>query len=878
MSCSRPPAWLRRLAETLVRGPHREWILGDLEEMHAARLRNAGRLQAHASYAGWVTRTALARARSAAASGARGDLRTAFRQLRFHPRVYLLGAGILAVGLGVTTFVWGVQYGAFGRGLPVSEPDRMLALETVDRDAGIDPFFSPRDLELVSDRGQLDGAGLWGNASATLHDEEGPPERARVLELSPSVFGLLEARPAVGRLLAPEDGDAEAAPVVVLGHRFWVRRYGGDPEVVGRTLRIDGRPVQVVGVLSEGRSLFDGQRYEQLYLPVGAWTDPVARRYRMIIRSPTGVGATAVSDRLAALGPALSGLPPGAEGSGPESALRVRAVPFAGSFRGDLTSVYSRVLTFLGILLFVLSVANVTNLFLVRAMTRSREMAVRKASGAGGLRILRQLALEAAFPAALGILGGGLLASAGLRWYQRAQELSAGGQLVTWEEYRLTLPHLGILAAAAVASTVVVSVVVGMVELRRSHAAVLRSGRRGTGRFRLGRALVGLEVAAAGALALLAGLMVRSAWNLRANDWGFAMDGVTTGHVVLDSARYATREARAGFWGALARDLENLAGAESVALATQLPMTRYGGPTWEESRRIEVEGRTSLNAGELPVHYVDAVSARFFVTFRTDLASGADLLPWREGAARPVVVVNRPFADRYFPDEDPVGRRIRIWLEGEAGPWRTVVGVAPDLWMDADEDQRPEGVYVPIDQAAPLEASFAIRGGGGGMADQVRRVVAALDPELPVVDVRGMDDIVQGLTSRYGRDAPLFISLGVAALLLALVGTYVVVSYLASLRMAEYGIRVALGAHRGGLVVRSMRAAVSPALWGGVVGLAVGLWIVRGFARFMFQVDPWSPGVAASVLLLVLGTTAWAALVPALRAGRADPRELLRVE
>lgn len=164
------------------------------------------------------------------------------------------------------------------------------------------------------------------------------------------------------------------------------------------------------------------------------------------------------------------------------------------------------------------------------------------------------------------------------------------------------------------------------------------------------------------------------------------------------------------------------------------------------------------------------------------------------------------------------------------------------------------------------------------MADQVRRVVAALDPELPVVDVRGMDDIVQGLTSRYGRDAPLFISLGVAALLLALVGTYVVVSYLASLRMAEYGIRVALGAHRGGLVVRSMRAAVSPALWGGVVGLAVGLWLVRGFARFMFQVDPWSPGVAASVLLLVLGTTAWAALVPALRAGRADPRELLRVE
>lgn len=867
MSGRRPPRWARRIVEAVVGGPHREWILGDLEEMYAARRGNGPPTWATLVYLGWGLGSGAGAAWRSVGAGARGDVGSALRQLRSRPRVYLAGSVVLASGLGVAVFVWGIHHGTFGLGLPVSEPDRMMALRRVEpRGGGVHDHFSRQDLERLRDAPGLRGMALWGARTITLVDGSGPPVRAETLQASPAVFELLEARAHLGRLLLPSDADPESPRVAVLEHGFWERRYEADPGILGRTVRVDGLPTEIVGVLTPGRTLLSGRQFEQIYLPLGERDDRDARSYRLLARAAPGLGPEEVSARLAGMGGRL------------DPAVGLRAVPFAHSFGSWSEDAYGRVLSLTGALLFLLAVANVSNLFLVRATTRSREMAVRQALGAGRLRILRQLAFEAAVPALLGIVGGALVAGLALDWYQAAEELYVGGQLAPWREYRLGIPHLWLLAAGAVASTIAVSLVAGVVELRRGSAEALRGGRGATTRFRLGRGLVAVEMAVGGALLLLTALTVRSGWNLHTVDWGFTREGIVTGRVVLGASGYETDEERIAFWRTLEEEVAGAPGIGSVSLSTQLPMIRYGGPTWEESRRIEIEGLSvPLGVPELPVHYVNAVSPGFFETFQSPLAAGRGFTGADRAGTEPVAVVNADFRERYFAGSSPLGRRIRIWLEGEAGPWRTVVGVAPHLWMDSDENRRPEGVYVPLAQAAPREASFAVRAAddGPGLPALLRETVEGLDPGLPVTDLMTMSEVIRLRTRLYRQDAPLFISLGLTAFLLALAGTWVVVSYLASRRAPELAIRAALGAGRGELVRRSALSTFPPVLAGAGGGMILGLIMVRGFERHIFQVDPWSPAMVAATFLLLVAASLGAGLLPALRAARVDLRRVL---
>ncbi|MFW6078371.1 MAG: ABC transporter permease [Gemmatimonadota bacterium] len=863
MTGARPPRWARRLVALLVTGRHREFVLGDLEEMYARRRGRGSRRAAVLAYLGWGLRSAPRAWASKVFAGAGGDLRAALRQFRSNPRVYIGGSAVLALGLGAGAVAWGIDYGAFGRGLPVSAPDRMVAIwmvETETRERRYD--FSPADRELLAERVPvLDGVGLWTWADVTLAGGGAAPQRARATRASPSMFDLLELRPLHGRVLAAFDAEPDGPTAVVLGHRFWVRRYDADPDIVGRALDLDGRPAVVVGVLAPGERFVS----EDLWIPIRDGRGATGRDYQMLARLTPGVAA---EDLASALGGFGERLPPDGDGRPPE--VRLEAAEWVASLRATSGTRYMAIVVWSGVLLFLMALANVANLFLVRARARTRELAVRRALGAGRLRIVRQLALEAAIPALLGFVGACAIAAVALDWYQGLREIYAGGPISSWQAYRLELPHVAVLAAGALLSTVVVSLVAGLREFGRDQPGTLRAGRGTTSRFRLGQGLVAVEVALGGALILLSALMIRSAWNLRSMDWGFETESVLTGHVILDDARYPTPDDRLRFWDAVSAELAAIPGVESTTLATQLPMIRYAG-RWGAVRAVEVDGRDPvLDPADLPLHYVDAVTPTFFDTFESPVVAGRGFAPSDVAGAEPVALVNTHFARRFFPDRSAVGGRVRVWRDGEPGPWRTIVGIAPHLWMDTDENENPEGVYVPLAQTAPAEASLAIRVRGvpGDYAQALRDVVRRLDPDLPVADVRSMPELIRFRTRTYRVFGFPFIWVGLAALVLVVGGLYAVVSYIASLRTAEFGIRAALGATLPELVARSVLAGVPAIAIGLAAAIACGLALTRGFSRFMFEVDPWSPAVIAATFATLVLTTLLASLVPALRTGR----------
>ena len=866
-----PPRWARRLVELMLDGSEREFILGDLAEMFARRRTQVGLGAATVSYLMWGLRSSFGQLRGDVASGWSGDVRMALRQFRRYPRVYLGGTVVLALGLGVATFSWGIYYGGYRRGLPVAASERMFDLVLQDRETHALSFgLSVRDVErLSSSVADLELVGLWGSGSVHLNDGQGPPEKISTLQVSPVMFDLLEIVPLHGRVLVADDAREGSAAVVVLGHDLWMRRYQGSSALVGSQIRIDGRPTTVVGVLPPG-ARFVGA--DPLWVPVGTKVDPDARAYTALARVRPGVDAAALDSRLNSEARRLED-----QGVDDWMGVSALAVRFGTSLGGPNASVGTRVMSSAGILLLLMALANVANLFLVRTQARTRELGVRRALGAGRARIMRQIALEASLPALLSFLGGALIAGGGLAQYRAAAFVYGGGTPgPIWVWYGLETPHLIVLALGAVLSTVFVSVVTGFRELSRDGAESLRAGRGTTaGRFRAGRIFLGVEVAVGCTLLLLSSLLIRSYWNLKTVDYGFATESVMSGEVELEATAYASPEERLRFFAQLEEGLEALPGVRWVALGTQLPMIRYRGDA-----RVEVEGWEAADASDVPVHRRAAVSDDYFDTFDTPLLAGRPFSSADGPESQPVALVNESFTRRYFPGEVPIGRRVRVWNGSEPGPWRTVVGVAPHLWMDSDVDRFPEGIYVPLRQMAPGWNQFGVRvqGPPSTYAGPIRELVAGLDPELPVLQLQTMPELIRMRTRFYRYQSPPFIAVGIIALFLAVGGLYAVVSYLASLRSAEFGVRAALGARRAELVGRSIGAVWLPTTAGLVVGVVLGRLLTTGFDRWVFQVDPSSGWVTVASVLVFAVTAGGASLLPALRASRVDLVDLMRAE
>jgi predicted permease len=799
--------------------------------------------------------------------GLRQDLRLAFRKLRLDPGLSAISVVALSLGIGLTGTMFSTTYAALFRGLPFDEPDELVQWVQVRPNwafpsSGI-PFHDY--LDIAAEQSSFEGVAAYTREWADLSDDADYPARVAGAGVEPALFDLLGVRPLLGRVFSAEETGADRARVLLLGYDLWQERYGGDAGIVGSVVRLDGANWTVVGVMPEGFAFPDQQEF---WAPLAADTREIQRGRLWVeamgrLRDDVDLGRARQELRI--LGERLAREYPETNAEVGFSAETVMAMTF-----GD--EEYSFIWSMMGAGVFVLLIAcaNVANLLLARATDRGKEVAIRAALGAGRRRILSQLLTEALALAVVGGLGGVALTFAGVAWFRRA--------LVTvdmpfWLDVRVDLPIVFFLAAISVVTALLAGVVPGWKAAGVSFNEILKDESRGASGLRMGRAsrvMVVGGIALSFPLLVAAGLMIASVGRFNA-DPGFATREVLTAAMGLPFREYPEAEDRRRFWGGLVERAEGLPGVRAAAFASSLPGVYTG------SVRFEMEGVEYLRPEDMPRARHVFVGPGFFETLGAEALRGRTFTDGDRADALPVALVNASFARRYFPDTDPLGRRIRVCCFEDA-PWRTVVGVVPDMRLNGADREMPEGLYRPVAQSAPTYGFLLARSSSDPLAltSSVRSEVGAMDPHLPLRDVATLETRMERSAWFVNVFGTVFTFFGAVALFLAAVGLYGVMSFSVVQRTREVGVRMAFGAEAGSVLRLMLGKGMSQVAVGLAVGLILAFFVSRFLTITLYMVEPRDPVTFGLVALVLFLAGLLACLVPALRATRLDPVDALR--
>lgn len=796
------------------------------------------------------------------------DLKYALRQLRRSPGFTVVALLTLALGLGATIAIYSVVDGVLLRPLPYPHADRLIRVWHHNTRNG-----EAKDwMAFETYQGLADGvdavdaaAGVSPRWDFVLRGQ-GAPERIQGYWVSASFFDLLGVHPALGRTFRPDEARTNGAPVVLLGHALWERRFGGDPDVIGRSVDLSGRKATVVGIMPAG---FGFPEAGDVWAPLAQnpivgrgrqvrWVDAIARLApgATVARARDGVDAyfahlaTAYPKTNAGLGGTVQGL----------------YDSVVGGVRPTLWMLLGGV-----VFLLLITCANLSNLLLTRAADRGGELAVRRALGAGRGRLVRQLLTESL---TLGLLGG--VAGTGLAWWllRLFRRLGPAG-LPRLEQVGLDPRVIGVAAAA----TLVVSALFGLAPalsgVKESLQGALRRGGRSVagGRGRLRGGLVVSQVSLALVLLVGAGLLLRSFVRLTHVDPGFRARGVLTLQFGLPSSYEGDR--RIGFYRQLFADLEAIPGVTAAGGATRLPL----GDAL--STRLEIRGR-SFSDGDQPEVQFRRASPDYFKAMGIPVLRGRTFDEGDRPDARPVIVLSRAAARKFWPDEDPIGKQVRFWYSGMPAdaPWLDVVGVTGDVREFGLDAAPPPVVYVPFSQGPPSSPYVAVHttGDPAALVRPVRQRIHALDPGIVIWNTSTLAARVS--ESVAGRRFSLLLigAFGLLALVLAAVGIYGVIAYGVRRRTREIGLRMALGADDHAVIRLVVGQGLRLTLAGLALGLVAALLLTRLIRGLLFGVSPTDPVALAGVTLGLAVVATVASWLPARRAARVDPMTVLREE
>ena len=814
----------------------------------------------------------------------RHDLRYAARLLRRNPALTLIAGIALTLGIGLTTTIFSLVYGVILRGLPFEEPQEIMHLSrsNLKRDVKrmevtIHDFHDWR----AQQRAFGDLAAFYTTTVNVSGTEK--PERFSGGYMSANAFRVLRVRPVLGRTFRDGEDRPGAEPVIVLGYSVWRDRFGADPNIVGRMIRANGEPVTVIGVMPDR---FAFPFMQQVWLPLRL--DPVAiprgegQTMHVFGRLRPGVSIGEAAAQLSAIARRL-------ELEHPATNEGIGAVvgPFVKEVLVDEGVEILYVMLGAVFLVLLVACANVANLLLSRGAARSKEVAIRTALGASRFRVAAQFLSEAL---ALAVVGGVL--GTGVAW--------VGVRLLDDAMTREGIPFFvdirldGVALLFVLATTLVATLAAGLLPaLQASRAGVgevLKDDARGSSSFRLGRvskAIVVLEIALSCGLLVGAGLMIKSVTKLRTVDFGFEMTSVFTARIGLPEGKYADSASQLRFYEELQSRLAALPGVEAASLGSALPAAAS-----LRRDRLALDGRAYATERDYPLTGAGVVAPGYFAAFGVAPRRGRDFSSGDREGTLPVAIVNESFARRFFPDRDPVGQRIRMGGPGTKEPWRTIVGVAPDLYVSGPDNNEPDGIYIPMAQSPQRFLSVALRTGcphaprghpAGGcdpmaLTATVRETVTAIDADLPIYNVKSLPEAIHDQTWFYDVFGVVFMIFGFVALFLASVGLYGVMAFSVSRRTREVGIRMALGAQGRdvlGLILRQGFIQIAVGLF---LGLSLAAGLSRLLALLLFQVDPRDPSVFGGVILTLFLTGVAACLIPARRATRVDPMVALRSE
>jgi putative ABC transport system permease protein len=780
----------------------------------------------------------------------------------------------LALGIGANCAIFSVINAVLLRPLPFKDPGRLVWVWETQPKLDKAPFTPADFLDYQSQNSSFEQVTTYFTQNLTLTGN-GDPERFRAAIVSANFFSTLGREAIRGRVFLPEEDQPGANRVAVMSHGLWRRRFNSDPVILGKSLTLNGVSFTVIGVMppdfrypTEATELWVNPRQVLPELSVGSTNDvrPIRSSHwlPMIARLKSGVSVEQAQADMEAVARRL--------GQQYNSNHGVRVVPLHERVVGDIRVTLLFLFAGVGLVLLI-ACANVANLLLARAGARRREFAIRAAHGAGRPRLVRQLLTESTILALLGCGLGLLLAVAGV---------SLLTPLLPADVPRLT--EIG-LDRYVLGFTLLTSMLTGLIfglapALRASKVNLTESLKEGSRavtegiRRNLVRSLLMLsEVALSLVILIGASLLIRSFLSLQNVDPGFNPEGLLTLQISLPSAKYGSPAQQTTFFQQMTQRLESLPGVQAVAVANDFPLDGD-----MQTSTPHVDGRPAL-PGEDSLAGVHFVSHNYFEVMGTTLLKGRAFTPADAQGALPVIIINKTMAQRLFPNEDPLGKRIKFSGAPEV-PWKEIVGVVGDVKHEGLDATPFMETYLPYLQTPSPIMAVAVRtkSDPSGLTAAVRKAVLEVDPDQPVYDIKTMSQRLSASVAPRRLSMLLFTSFAVIALVLAAVGVYGVMSYSVNRRTHEIGIRMALGAQ----AVDVLRLVVGQVLLltvaGVTVGLAAAFVLTRLMASMLYGVGATDPVTFVGVSLVLVAVALLAGYIPARRATRVDPMIALRYE
>jgi putative ABC transport system permease protein len=809
------------------------------------------------------------------------DLRYALRTLRRAPAFTLVAVLVLAIGIGATTAMFSLVDAMLVRGLPYPKADRLVVLiGNVQRAAGVERRGNsyPDHVDWRARATSFDDMAAYTTLNTTLQGSD-EPERIPSEAVSAPYFSLLGVSPTHGRVFRPEE---DAVPnrdaVTILGDGLWHHRFGADPSIVGRTIQLGTRAYTVVGIMPAG---FTGvSDTAQLWIPFAMSGTPIdnrgSRGFQTLARLKEGATIAAARAELDTISRQLAAAYPQTNDK-----RGVEVSPLADYVLQQLRPIVVALMAAVSLVLLI-ACANVAGLLIGRAEARQREIAVRTALGAGPGRLLRQLITENCLLAMLGAFTGMAIAQISLPSLVAASPIA----FPTFVRPQLSLTVLAFGIAIALVSGVLLGIAPMMhTRLPRLGDALKTSSRGGSSGLRSQRfrsALVIVEVALAVVLLAGAGLMIRSIQKLAAIDPGFEAANVLMVNATIP--RQTTLPATPGGPAAppvpfvtshtdLLERLRAVPGVEAASLASDLP---FGGAS---AVFYSAEGDATVAAETMPRAYIHRVTPEFFATLRIRLEAGRTFLPAEEKPDSPAVIVSHNVTRRFWPNQDPIGKRIKLGAPGSQNPWMTIVGVVDEVKYRG-LPENPTGdpdLYLPYIDRATQGVVVRTRVEPSSLASAVRAAIRDGNASIVTFNASTLADVVAQQSSASRFTSWLLTVFAATALVLSVVGLYGIMSYLVAQRTREFGIRLALGASRAEIVRRVLRDGTWRVAIGAAIGLAATTGLARLLAGLVYGVGTFDISSLLAVATLVVVAIA-ACGIPAVRATRVDPAIALRSE
>jgi predicted permease len=778
----------------------------------------------------------------------------------------------LALGIGANTTIFTLVNAVLFRGLPFDPDHRILYLSASNpsRNVRFLDLSYPEFQDWRAESKRFEGLAGMSGFTLNLSDRESPPERYNGLRITPNSFSLIRQAPILGRDFLPEDEKPGAASVVILGHGIWQNRYGGRPDILGRTVRLNDAPAEIIGVMPQGfRFPVNADLWVPL-VPEGNWTK---RDFRAMWAFGKLADAATLEEARSELSTIARRLE--AEYKSTNEGVVPVVMPYNDRFNGgEIRTVFLALLGAVGFVLLI-ACANVANLLLARSFSRTREVSIRMALGASRWRVVRQLLVESVLLGVLGGVAGLLVAIWGVRMFELAV---ADVNKPYWIVFTMDYKVFGYLAAICLGTGVLFGLVPALQASKADfHDALKEGGRTASGGKRarwLAGGLVVVELALAVVLLVGAGLMIRSFLNLYGMQTVEGSDQILTMRLNLVNVKYPKPEDRLGFYERLLPRLAGVPGVGAAGVTTDLPLAGAA------DRPVEIEGAPPVEPAQRPVVRSVIISPDYLRVVGAQVLRGRAFDETDGTPGKRTVIVTQRFAERFWSKEDPRGKRLRFYRREQAQDWLTVVGVSSNIRQNSP--MRPEDpvLFLPYRQEPAGDLAIAVRTGmpAGTIAAAIRREVQALDEDLPVYQVRTLTQVFAAQRWPFRVFGSLFAVFAWIALGLSSVGIYAVMAYAVGQRTQEIGVRMALGASAGSIARLVMRGGFWQLGIGLLLGVAGALGLSRVLATLLVEVQPTDPVTFVAICALLLASGLLACWIPARRAMRVEPVVALRYE